>query len=189
MGTGQDLLEVVQLEAMSSPSKLCVDKVRQWLGDKDGGKDFFKASEGRQWWSRFEKDLVAVSYRLDTLDRACINSLSPVFHAVAYRWKRVAGDEEKGLDNFCRWSPKYFTRIADVLCILMSTAVPSASVIGLFYTKTMEEKLVMISTFILVFAIVILFGFGLKRSETFAATVAFAAVQVVFVESVNSYTS
>lgn len=115
---------------------------------------------------------------------------APLWHAINGRCRQPNVDVEKGGGGTLWWyAPKHFVRIADVFCVFMSAAIPSLSTVALFFVDSMKYRFIMISLFTLVFAAVILLGFGCGRANTFGATVAFAAVQVVFVQSVSTIQS
>ena len=157
-----------------------------WLNREGCGNGFLSSAEGRPWNGDHSADLVCLSKQPDYLDSALMSMLAPSWHRIAERWKKPV-DEEKGLGSEVWSYPlKHFVRLGNVFCVFASAAIPSLSIFGLFYVEDLLCRLAMITCFTLVFAAIVLLGFGCKRNDTFAATVAFAAVQVVFVEGVNS---
>lgn len=184
----EDILRAAQVYALRQPSKLSTESVADWLARKDGGDRFLKAVEAMPWNPKYRKDLISVAPQPDKLDRFFESSLASPWHWVVGGKKRPV-DAEKGLGNLWAYPTRHFVRLANVFCVLMSASVPSASILGLYYVESMVSRLIMITFFTLAFAGIVLLGFGCRRSDTFAATVAFAAVQVVFVQGVEGIKS
>lgn len=74
---------------------------------------------------------------------------------------------------------------ADFICAFFSFGISTVSIVVLYYVQPMGARLALVSVFNPVFALTMMFVVGHRRGETFAATAAFAAVQVIFVGGVN----
>lgn len=180
------MLQIRQLMSLQQPTKASRRFIDQWLGGTSGHPVFLKGAALKRWWPENEPDLVSLVEGHDKLDQACAAVLAPACHAIAKHWKRPVRDEEKVLGKVWYYPPKHFTLVADMLCVLASAAVPSASIVALLFAQTTLVRLIMIAAFTLAFAAIVTLCFGCRRAETLGATVAFGAVQVVFVESVNN---
>ncbi|KAG4435317.1 hypothetical protein IFR05_009206 [Cadophora sp. M221] len=76
-------------------------------------------------------------------------------------------------------------RIATILGTLLSSLIPIAAIIVLSFVKNMTARLGIVSAFTAVFSVSLSLVTEGKRVEIFAATAAFASVQVVFIGSTN----
>ncbi|KAG0650167.1 hypothetical protein D0Z07_2935 [Hyphodiscus hymeniophilus] len=87
--------------------------------------------------------------------------------------------------NIFLYRDTYFHRIANILGTLVSSLIPIAAIIILSFVRNMTARLGIVCAFTAVFSICLGLVTEAKRFENFAATAAFASVQVVFVGSTN----
>lgn len=158
----------------------------QWLcseDEKPGGLAV-EGCEVRPWDLSRYKDVVLLGSQPDRLDRYFGKWFTIPYHSLVRRWRKPHTDEEKafGLRNY---DQKYFVRVADIFAILASALVPAASMLVLYIVHPMWWRFGIIVAFLLVFAAVVMLCFNVGRANTFAATLAFAAIQVVFVQGVD----
>lgn len=113
-----------------------------------------------------------------------MRALTPLYHLLTSRWRKPTIDEEH-TGPLWHYPYKHFVRVADIFCVFAAALVPSASVISLYYVNDMLTRLLLIIVFSFLFAGAVLMCFGCGMANTFAATVAFMAVQVVFVQGVG----
>ena len=99
--------------------------------------------------------------------------------------RTIEGDEESGLIHYEDATVYNITRI---FCILISSLLPSASVVVLYFVEHLIDRLGIIMGFSLMFSFSLALFTSAKRVEIFAATAAFASVQVVFVGSTGPAT-
>lgn len=114
-----------------------------------------------------------------------LSRLGSIWHRVYGHRRRPTLDPECGLGTVWEYKHETFVWLANLLCVLISTVIPSASTFVLFYVNDMLYRLGLMACFIFVLAGVMMFILGSKRTEVFAATASFAAVQVVFLQGVN----
>ncbi|KAH6722946.1 hypothetical protein BKA61DRAFT_565600 [Leptodontidium sp. MPI-SDFR-AT-0119] len=76
-------------------------------------------------------------------------------------------------------------RITTILGTLLSSLIPIAAIIVLSFVKNMTARLGIVSAFTAIFSVSLSLVTEGKRVEIFAATAAFASVQVVFIGSTN----
>lgn len=166
-----------------------VENLSGWLSQFYGNEGLLKGAEGKHWRSDYVSDLASVAPQPDKLDRVFMTLIAPLWHQVYGRLRKPNADIEKGSGGgggLWWYAPIHFIRVADVFCVIMSAAIPSLSILALYFVDSLKYRFIMIAFFTLVFAAVVLLGFSCGRANTFAATVAFAAVQVVFVQSVST---
>lgn len=102
--------------------------------------------------------------------------------AYSFKQKTVEGDEENGLVHYKDTTLSGITR---VLTILVSSLLPSASIFALYFVESLINRLGVIMGFSVLFSISLAVFTSAQRIEIFAATAAFASVQVVFVGSTS----
>lgn len=170
---------------MKPATNLTRQSLRDWLSVKGGGQGFITGVEARPWQINRIKDVVSVSLQPEKLDLFFMRILMKPCHKLLRRWKKPVTDEEKALGKLWSYEEKHFVRTADAFCVLASALVPSASMVAMCFVHDTLDRMILIITFALVFAAVVLFCFDCGRANTFGATVAFAAVQVVFIQGVD----
>jgi len=89
--------------------------------------------------------------------------------------------------NIFLYRDSHFHRIANVVGTLISSLIPIGSIVVLYFVTSMPLRLAVLSCFTAIFSIALSLLTSAKRVEIFAATAAFASVQVVFVGSTNSF--
>lgn len=88
------------------------------------------------------------------------------------------------LDTWC-YRKSRFTVLGDVICMLLSFLVPTVSIFVLYHQRSTVARLSIITAMSFVCSVVMTFVVQGRRVDVFAATTAFAAVQVVFLSGQN----
>lgn len=73
--------------------------------------------------------------------------------------------------------------------MVLSSVIPITSIFALHFAKSMVARLAVITTMSFIFPFVMMAIVRGRRVEVFAATTAFAAVQIVFVDKVSLVSS
>ena len=179
------LLQTTEMFRLKAPQGSELTTLKDWLGRPDGGNNFLKGSEGDPWERETRGDVVSIlsSAHSDTFAQQIWSHFLPWYHKwIGWRTKPHV-DEELG--KIWEYRKESFTIAGNVLCVVLSFAIPTGSIFALYYVSSMLARLLMMAGFILVFACAMMFVVGSRRGEVFAATAAFAAIQVVFVGGVN----
>ncbi|KAG2415840.1 hypothetical protein HFD88_007032 [Aspergillus terreus] len=175
------LLQQVQLLRLRAPEPAEVAEFRDWLTDKEGGRQFFILQTEKDVWSEGNQhDLIALCRRQDGVDhftRWIFKQLARFHRRWGYRSEK-RHDPEMGTWNYSDQKIKSFTYI---FSLFMSGLLPASSILILFFVKDPTDKLIVILVYNVVFPLVIGFLVKAKRTEIFAAATAFAAVQVALV--------
>jgi hypothetical protein len=79
---------------------------------------------------------------------------------------------------------KVLMAIANVICLMLSAALPALSILVLFNVKSTLSRLIAVVMLSLAFSVVMTVV-AQRKADTFMATTAFAAVLVVFVGSAD----
>ena len=111
------------------------------------------------------------------------NRFLPIYHRWVGERRKPRDDPELG--PVWEYDSASLTLVGNVLCMLLSFAMPTGSIFALYFIRPTLVRLSLLSVFIFVFAFAMMFVVGNRRGEVFAATAAFAAIQVVFVGGVN----
>lgn len=172
---------------MGSPDACDINFLREWLKNEKCGNNFLSASinaEATAWDEDQSGDLIVLNRRPDRFAAWVANSLVPMYHRRLGHLlhKRVDHD---ALGSFYSYNDKRLVAFGNVLCTFLSTMIPSSSILVLFYVQNTVARLLLIIGFSSLFSLVMGFVAQGRRYEIFAATIAFAAVQVVFVGNIT----
>lgn len=85
-----------------------------------------------------------------------------------------------------QYEEKKIQRFANVLTAALSAALPTVAILVLYFVENMIHRIGLVIVFTTVFSAVFAMFTGGKKAEVFAATAAFAAVEVVYIGSVAS---
>ena len=83
------------------------------------------------------------------------------------------------------YKSELFVVLGNIICMILSALVPTASIICLYLVSSMIARLTVVSGMSFLFSFVMTVIVQGRRVEVFAATTAFAAVLVVFVGSAD----
>ncbi|KAL2812510.1 hypothetical protein BJX63DRAFT_421732 [Aspergillus granulosus] len=148
----------------------------QWFGnDEDGGNVDGEGNDEN------ERDLVTLSGRyenVDSLTRWVFRIGIPWFHKVVGYRSTKAKDIEAG---FVYYDDEKIIRATRVTSTITSSVIPASSMLVLYFVNHMVWRLVIIVLYNVGFSIILGFLAKARRVEVFAASTAFAAVQVAFI--------
>jgi hypothetical protein len=180
--TDDTLLQTAQIKALAKPQTWAYEYLKEWFARALGGNNFLRGDEADAWTTENMHDLVVLS-RLskdrDHFAEFMIDSLLPSFHQNIGQKLKNPIPESKIHDTW-EYKQKIFVVLGNVICMVLSALVPSISIFILCSLKTMVARLGVITAMSFVFSIVMTFIVQGRRVDVFAATTAFAAVQVVF---------
>ncbi|KAJ9604652.1 hypothetical protein H2200_010766 [Cladophialophora chaetospira] len=172
---------------LGSPDSCDINFLRGWLQNEKCGDNFLKMSataEATAWDANHTDDLMSLNKRPDRFAAWVANQLVPVYHRLfGHRWQKRIDDDSLG--SYYAYDDQKMAMLGNVLCTVLSTLIPSSSILVLYYVKNMLTRLLLIIGFSSLFSFVMGFVARGHRYEIFAATLAFAAVQVVFVGGVT----
>lgn len=198
--TDDTLLQHAQLYKLGVPCTYDLKMFREWIAMPECGDHFLRTHEARVFES---PDLVSLHQKpQDPFTTWISERITPSFHSLVghffkvcslkscrgyrssvanfFKQKTVEGDEENGLVHYKDSTLSGITRI---LTILVSSLLPSASIFILYFVDSLIDRLGVIMGFSVLFSISLAVFTSARRVEIFAATAAFASVQVVFVGS------
>lgn len=85
-----------------------------------------------------------------------------------------------------QYEEKKIQRFTNVLTAALSASLPTIAILVLYFVEDMIHRIGLIIVFTTVFYVVFAMFTGAKKAEVFAATAAFASVEVVYIGSVAS---
>lgn len=160
--------------------------LREWLERREGGDLFLRGVEAEPWDLHYAADLVVLSDQSarDHFAEYLSDKIVPHYHnRIGQRMKKpVSGS---GQSSVWEYKAKSFTCLGNTICMLLSSLIPTVSIFTLYLVTDTVARLVAIAMMSFLFSFVLTFIIGARRVEVFAATTAFAAVQVVFVGGVE----
>lgn len=137
--------------------------------------------EAEPWEESSSKDLVALYPRRehDQFAQYLSDQIVPWYHRHIGHWRKpeCAGE----WDTFSEYDSKVFVAIGNTICMVLSSLIPTASIYALYFLHSTITRLAVIAAMSFVFSFVMTVIVQGRRADVFAATTAFAAVQVVFV--------
>lgn len=194
------LIQQTTLSKVSNPSEYDSKVIQHWFAREDLGNwplegddasiwahssnpDDPKDGEGSEGVSQYIEDMIAISGASNDIDRTTnwlAQKFIPNYHAkIASRFRKNMHTYQEG--------PLY--KFTAVVATTLSSLLPVVSIVVLYLVHSMPARLGIIAGFTAAFSFVLTAITSAKRVENFAATAAFAAVQVVFVGNNGNGTS
>jgi hypothetical protein len=94
------------------------------------------------------------------------------------RQKQKESDDEDGVYSY---DETFIRRVIAIVSIILSSALPTASIIALYFIVSQVNRLIFVLIFSFVFSTCLAIFTSANRVEIFTAVVALASVQVVFI--------
>ena len=146
-----------------------------------------KGLEAEPWEPHCGADLVALWGRQEERDQFAqylSDKIVPWYHHhIGHRNKKPIAAED--WDRVWEYRSEIFVVLGNIICMILSALVPTASILSLYFVKSMIARLAIVAGMSFLFSFVMTVIVQGRRVDVFAATTAFAAVQVVFVGSAN----
>ncbi|KAF2719953.1 hypothetical protein K431DRAFT_347565 [Polychaeton citri CBS 116435] len=180
------LLQVYQINALPKPDKSNSDQLRNWIS-KARKKDLsLNAPEYFTWASENEDDLVTLAKESDRdqFSKFFSGWVVRKYHALfgRHRKNRDWVDEEFGV---ARYSDRKMERVSVAFASVVASVLPVLAILILYVVKDTTNRIYITIAMTFVFALALAMFTSAKHHEIFAATSAFAAVEVVFIGSVQ----
>ncbi|KAL4941869.1 hypothetical protein BDV06DRAFT_222700 [Aspergillus oleicola] len=150
---------------------LTVVECEQWFSPEDeDGKDLITL------WGRYEN--------VDHLTRWVFGVVIPHFHSANAYLRRLFGQSNPAnLENggTVYYDDESIIRATRIISTITSSVIPASSMLALYLIDNMVKRLIIIIIYNMGFSIILGFLAKARRVEVFAASTAFAAVQVAFI--------
>ncbi|TAQ86463.1 hypothetical protein B7494_g5215 [Chlorociboria aeruginascens] len=184
------LIQQTTLDKISNPTDYDRTVMQKWFERKDLANMPLEGDDSSIWAqprriedgpgvSRHYKDLIAINERGDDVDDVTVfiaEKIIPMWHG------KIASKlhKNRGIKTF---REKVFSEFTSIIATILSSLLPVLSIVVLYVVHNMHIRLGIIAAFTAGFALLVSVITSASRVENFAATSAFAAVQVVFVNA------
>jgi hypothetical protein len=122
----------------------------------------------------------------DEFAQSLSDRILPWYHQYIGGRRKRQSSSDNDLDDVWEYKQEFFVAVGNMICMVLSSAIPTTSIFALHFVKSMIARLAVITAMSFIFSFVMMAIVRGRRVEVFAATTAFAAVQVVFVDKFNA---
>jgi hypothetical protein len=179
------LLQSEQVLKLASPANSEYAFLRFWLDWEQGGRGFLMGIESEPYDQDHTDDLISLSPTAakDPLAQRLSDLIVPLYHRYLFNQNNIPMDQDLG----SIWNYKYyiFVLLGDAICAVLASIIPIISICLLYYIQSMFKKLVIAIIMNFSFSFIMAVVIRGRRVDVFAASTAFAAVQVVFIGGVS----
>jgi hypothetical protein len=178
-----------QVQQISSPHSHYLSRVAGFLYRTRESGEPFDDTEMHPWLDQEAKDLVVLSSKLtsDTLAMRLAAVVVPAYHRAFSRRATPVADGQYG--QLFHYNDNRLAILGHLFAIVLSSIFPVISIATIFWIHGMVFRLVVIMFSCFLFATAMTFVAQGRRSEVFASTTAYAAIQAAIVGGVNVYQS
>jgi len=182
------LLQTAQIKALAKPQAWAYEYLKEWFARAFEGNNFLRGDEADAWTREHMNDLIVLSRSSKESDQFAQFMSDGILRLFHHRIGQKLKDPipESKIHDTWEYKQQTFVFLGNVLCMFLSALVPSISMFVLCLLKSMLARLSVITAMSFAFAVVMTFIVQGRRVEVFAATTAFAAVQVVFLGGPNN---
>jgi hypothetical protein len=162
--------------------------LREVLDISGGHRGFPRDLENTIWSEENESDLTSLTDRypkMDVCSRWIHSQLLRWYHnKLGHRLHDPISLAETGVQlPIINYSDDKLIATVDAISTILSSLLPAMSIVGLYFIPHQLARIASIVAFCLLFSVVLTLITNTRRIDCFAATAAFAAVQVVFVST------
>ncbi|KAK4198764.1 hypothetical protein QBC40DRAFT_266499 [Triangularia verruculosa] len=178
------LLAQVSLAQLDRPNYQDLEFLRQWIRGAGNGNYPIHGPDQFAWDDKFERDLMAIKPRvpLDRLSRWVNDTIFPWFHRFCGMKLRDPESSNKDLGTgIYVYRESHLQIIIETFVTVVAALLPVLSIVVLYFLGDNNKfKFIALVIFSAIFALALAIMTKAKRIEVFAATAAFAALNVVF---------
>ncbi|KAI0380112.1 hypothetical protein F5Y04DRAFT_282241 [Hypomontagnella monticulosa] len=175
------LLQQVQISKLDGPNPIDLEFLRSWFERPSMGWFPIRGLDFKAWEQRPEDDLIAVKPRIppDPLSKWITNYVFPLYHRLFGVRFKVADSNEVG-DGLYTYEESLLSSVISIITIVAASVLPLLSIVVLYVVETEPIRLGILIIFSSCFALALALMTSARKVEIFAATAAYAAVNVVF---------
>ncbi|KAI1143084.1 hypothetical protein F5Y05DRAFT_142310 [Hypoxylon sp. FL0543] len=183
----ETLLQQVYISRLDGPNSNDLEFLRSWFERPSMGYFPIRGLDYKAWEHRLENDLVAIKPRVspDPLSNWITNTIFPLYHRVFGVKFHQADASELG-DGLYTYEESLLASVVNTIATVVAALMPLLSIVILYFVNSDATKLGIIVVFSACFALVLAVMTNARKIEVFAATAAFAAVNVVFLTNNNN---
>jgi len=190
-----------QVASIPQPKSSERDTLESWIKSSSGGacaflgRDLASIEQPSVYDAIHQNDLAILSDSHgedDSLTRFMNGPLVTLYHRLFQYWKApLPKDPEKppvgeNRSSFHSYEQERVNFITNLLGTTFSSLAPLVSIIVLSFVRNERARLGIVCAFTILFSFTLAIATKARRVEIFAATAAFASVQVVFIGTSNS---
>ncbi|KAF2230251.1 hypothetical protein EV356DRAFT_349349 [Viridothelium virens] len=179
------IIQQSQILPMSSPTELDLAYIQNYMANKEMGPFALAGIDSEIWGSIHERkgheaDIVTLLPRKgdDMFTKLLIEKGTPALFKYGVS-RFLTPSPVHGLVGF---EDSTLSRLAYLTTTALASLLPVASIVVLYFVSSMKMRLGIIAIFTVLLSFSLAFFTSAKRTEIFALTAAFSAVQVVFVQ-------
>ncbi|PMD21120.1 hypothetical protein NA56DRAFT_626290 [Hyaloscypha hepaticicola] len=175
------LLKQVSLAKLEQPRQYDLDFLKSWFRRLGMGSFPLLGIDRDAWDAKTENDLIAIKPRSlpDLFSQWFTESLVPRYHHLFGKTFKEPLPDDVG-SGIYHYKESALECILGILVTVVASLLPICSVVALYMIQSNGVRLGMIAIFSACFALALALMTNARRIEVFAATAAFAAVNVVF---------
>ncbi|KAL2011660.1 hypothetical protein VTN00DRAFT_4378 [Thermoascus crustaceus] len=180
--------QAIELNRVAKPTRRELDFLRKWLITPSMGNDFLTDVERTIWEPSNDQDFITLLSReqqIDTLSSFMHDTLLDVYHRTLGH-RRKQSNSPFPRTGFRSYGESRLATVSDAIAAAFSSLLPALTILILYLIKPMYARIALVIGFTALFSFAFAIFTSARRVEIFAATAAFAAVEVVFVGSVSN---
>jgi len=169
----------IDLSSRPAPNPYDLMFFRDWLTNPQSGNFPLRGLDRKGWSEEFSNDLIAIQHRSsgDSFSRWVINVFIPRFHAcIGHRLTTPLHNRSE----ITQYKDSVIIKILNGVATIIASLIPISSIVLLYFVSSISARLGILTGFTALFSLCLVLVTSASRVEIFAATSAFAAVQVVF---------
>ncbi|KAI1859736.1 hypothetical protein JX265_010185 [Neoarthrinium moseri] len=184
------LIKQHHLSQLSKPRKYDLDFLRDWFERPGMGSFPLLGLDRKSWESQYENDLVGLVVRTapDAFSAWFAERLVPALHhLIGESFQKPIPSETVGAGIY-NYSEHKLAVALRVIATVVASLLPLCSVIALYMVQSNDLRLGLVVLFSACFSLALATMTNARTIEIFAATAAFAAVNVVFLTNTTGCT-
>ncbi|MCJ1435314.1 hypothetical protein MMC27_004686 [Xylographa pallens] len=188
---GDALIQQSLLCQLKRPVARDLKALKGWMRRPTQGRVRLVGSDSNLWENSDPRDVVTVDHSetAGPFSSWVANVLVWKYHAlIGHYFKKPNPAESEYCANTVHYSQKGILKVATLVAMSFSSILPVAAISALYCVESMPIRIVMVAAFTVCFTICLGLLTDAKSVDIFAATTAFAAVQVVFIGTTGSST-
>ncbi|CZR56439.1 uncharacterized protein PAC_06327 [Phialocephala subalpina] len=161
---------------------------KEWMTRTDMGNIYLHGSDSTTWSNTaLRSDLVALKAQAsdDMFYRWIYDQVTNRFHRLLGHYFKDSRQEEE-LAGTVVYGEAYVRRLTKAVTTVLACMLPILSIVVLYLVQNMSKRLGIVTAFTAIFSTSLVVMTNAEMADIFAATAAYAAVQVVFIGTTGS---
>ncbi|MCJ1284632.1 hypothetical protein MMC26_003967 [Xylographa opegraphella] len=188
---GDAMIQQSHLCRLKRPVEHDIKALKKWMNRPSQGRIRLVGLDSDVWDNPDTRDIITIdhSQAAGPFSSWVANVLVWKYHAlIGHYFKKPNPAEAEYCANTVHYSEKGILKVATLVAMSFSSILPIAAISALYCVDSMPIRIVMTAAFTVCFTICLGLLSEAKSVDIFAATTAFAAVQVVFIGTTGSST-